>query len=282
MNYYNEIDPFCCRWLKNLMDAGLIPPGDIDNRSIIDVRPDDLDGYTQHHFFAGIGGWSYALRLAGWPDDRPVTTASCPCQPFSIAGKGEGTNDERHLWPAFRWLVGQRRFSIIFGEQVASKAGREWLAGVRDDMETMGYEVGAADLCAASVGTPQNRPRLWWVADTWRVESRKGGIARSKKSSWSERGARPCVGSESGSVGDTMQQGLATVRQEQAGLSSSSYWKESRAIECGDGITRRIEPSIAPLVDGIPGRVGRLRGYGNAIVPQVAAEFIQAYMEALA
>ena len=73
--YYNEIDPYCAQWLQNLMDAGAIPRGDIDTRSIEDVTPNDVRGYTQCHFFAGIAGWAYALDLAGWPRDRPAISA---------------------------------------------------------------------------------------------------------------------------------------------------------------------------------------------------------------
>jgi len=86
--YYNEIDPFAAEWLRQLIKDGLIADGEVDERSIEDVTPNELAGFTQCHFFAGIGGWSYALRLAGWPDDQPVWTGSCPCQPFSTAGKG--------------------------------------------------------------------------------------------------------------------------------------------------------------------------------------------------
>lgn len=120
--YYNEFDGFAADWLENLIHAGLIAPGVVDRRSIEDVTPDDLRDFTQCHFFAGIGVWSYALRRAGWSDDRPVWTASCPCQPFSSAGAGAGSDDERHLWPAVEHLMRVRRPPIVFGEQVASAA----------------------------------------------------------------------------------------------------------------------------------------------------------------
>jgi DNA (cytosine-5)-methyltransferase 1 len=163
--YYNEIDPYCAQWLRNLISRGLIAPGDVDERDIRDVRPDDLRGYTQCHWFAGVAGWSAALRGAGWPDDRPVWTGSCPCQPFSAAGQGGGFADERHLWPAFFHLIDECRPSVVLGEQVASKDGLAWLDLVQADLEGADYAVGAVDLCAAGVGAPHIRQRLWWVAD---------------------------------------------------------------------------------------------------------------------
>lgn len=161
--YYNEFDPYAAQWLRNLIAEGLIADGHVDERSIVEVSADDLAGYRQCHFFAGIGGWSLALRLAGWPDDRPVWTGSCPCQPFSSAGKQRGTDDERHLWPEFRRLIEKCRPPVVFGEQVASKAGRDWFAAVRADLEGMAYAVGGADLCAAGCGAPHIRQRLWFV-----------------------------------------------------------------------------------------------------------------------
>ena len=164
MTYYNEIDPFCVQWLKNLINAGHIPNGEIDSRSIEDVRPDDLRGFSGAHFFCGIGGWPFALRIAGIPDDYPVWTGSCPCQPLSSAGLRKGHTDQRHLWPAFYNLIAKCGPPVVFGEQVASKDGREWLAAVRTDLEQLGYACGAADLPAASVGAPHIRQRLWWMA----------------------------------------------------------------------------------------------------------------------
>jgi len=175
--YYNEIEPYAAQWLRNLIAAGHIAPGDVDERSIEDVTSDDLKPYTQCHFFAGIGVWSYAFRLAGWPDERPVWTGSCPCQPFSAAGKGGGFADERHLWPAFHHLISQCRPPTVFGEQVASKDGLNWLDLVHADLEGSGYAAAAVDLCAAGVGAPHIRQRLWWVADhiNTRLEGRLSG-----------------------------------------------------------------------------------------------------------
>lgn len=164
MNYYNEFDKNAAAWLRELIKQGQIPEGEVDERSITEVRPEEIRGYTQCHFFAGIGGWPLALHLAGWPSDRPVWTGSCPCQPFSVAGKKKGAKDERHLWPEFRRLIADGSPPIVLGEQVASKDGRLWFAGVRADLEELGYAVGASDLCAAGLSAPRIRQRLYWAA----------------------------------------------------------------------------------------------------------------------
>nr|WP_315289719.1 DNA cytosine methyltransferase [Serratia proteamaculans] len=163
--YYNEIDPYAAQWLRNLIAAGYIAPGDVDERSIEDVKPDDLRNYTQCHFFAGIGVWSYALRNAGWPDDKPVWTGSCPCQPFSAAGKGSGFDDERHLWPHFHWLISECRPEHVVGEQVASGNANAWFDLVQADLEAMDYAFGIVPFPSAGVGAPHIRDRAYWVAN---------------------------------------------------------------------------------------------------------------------
>lgn len=349
--YYNEIDPFAANWLRSLIAAGHIPPGDVDERSIEDVTPADLAPYCQHHFFAGVGGWAYSLRLAGWPDDEPVWSGSCPCQSFSSAGKGKGFDDERHLWPAFFWLIQQCRPATIFGEQVASKSALKWWDLVASDLEGENYAAAAADLPAASVGAPHRRQRLFWVANTnspgcqwprspqserWQHSSVSAGRSQSDpvaNPQSGERGQRVdnnsderqtrirgdrasrssecCTASlmanaqssecqrfgnsrhgrdgpaNSSSVDhphSERQQEQRLTLSTQAELASSKFtgnhWAGHQWITCFDEKQRAVKPGLRLLAHGIPGRLGRLRGYGNAITPQVAAEFIKAFQEA--
>lgn len=172
--YYNEFDPYAAAWLRELIKAGHIANGVVDERSIEDVTPDELMGFTQCHFFSGIGGWSLALRLAGWPDDKPVWTGSCPCQPFSTAGKGAGTTDERHLWPAFHHLISQCKPPVVFGEQVEAAIKHGWLDLVQSDMEASGYAFGSASIAACAVGAPHIRKRLWFVGELVDTKSERG------------------------------------------------------------------------------------------------------------
>ncbi|HDT3626920.1 TPA: DNA cytosine methyltransferase [Morganella morganii subsp. morganii] len=286
--YYNEIDPFAAQWLRNLIAAGHIAPGVVDERSIEDVTPDDLRGFTQCHFFAGVGVWSLALRRAGWPDDKPVWTGSCPCQPFSAAGKGNGFADERHLWPAFFHLISECKPGVIFGEQVASKDGLGWLDLVQTDLETENYAVGAVDLCAAGFGAPHIRQRLFWVADTFggkRARSwNKRQAGRNEYSNGraagrldnSERlGWR--TGRNWNNAGNDGQQLDAAVKNDTASP-TNGYWRDADWLLCWDDKWRPVESGTFPLADGIAGRVGKLRAYGNAIAAPVAEEFIRAYM----
>lgn len=203
--FYNEIDPYAAQWLRNLIDAGHIAPGVVDTRSIEDIAPDELRDYTQVHFFAGIGVWSYALRLAGWPDNRPVWTGSCPCQPFSAAGKGAGVDDPRHLWPHFHWLIKQCKPETVFGEQVASKDGLAWLDDVHADLEGTGYASAALDLCAAGVGAPHIRQRLYWMAHRT-GEFQQGGRPSGARG-WNE----PSDGSSAIRMADTSGSGRERI-----------------------------------------------------------------------
>ena len=257
--YYNEFDPFAASWLKELIKDGLITDGEVDDRNITEVMPSDLKGFKQCHFFAGIGGWSMALRLADWPDDRPIWTGSPPCQPFSVAGNQKGNSDERHLWPVFFDLIKEQAPPTVFGEQVASSIKHGWFDDLQKDLEAENYASAMVVLPACSVGSPQKRDRLFFVA-------------------------------ESVTLGNTKQQGLEghswTIDRESGWeeairpSSKASFWVDSAVSYCRDGKHRPIptEPALFPLADGTPNRMGILRGAGNAIVPQVAAEVIKAFM----
>lgn len=320
--YYNEIDPFAAQWLRELIKAGHIAPGEVDTRSIENVAADDLAGFTQCHFFAGIGTWSYALRCAGWPDDRPVWTGSCPCQPFSAAGKRKGTADERHLWPSFFRLISQCRPDVIFGEQVASPDGLAWLDIISSDLEAAHYACGAVDTCAAGFGAPHIRQRLYWVADAsfssrWtrfcdcNEKKQRGNLVTNRSAicglaDASERGIRTRDGQSCESFqrqvtdrGHSFSCGLegyaghvdgesgrqkqhksaSTAGSNDVPLPTDGFWRNADWLLCRDGKWRPVEPGSCPLAHGTTARVGRLRGYGNAIVAPQAEAFIRAFME---
>ena len=320
--YYNEFDPHPAAWLRELIKEGLIAPGDVDERSIEDVTPMDIQGYTQCHFFAGIGGWSYALRLAGWPDDRPVWSGSCPCQPFSAAGKSAGFDDERHLWPAWYWLISQCKPGLILGEQVSSKDALIWFDLVSSDLESAGYAVGAVDTCAASVGAFHIRQRLYFVADAKDTKHKDSAGAQGldcatptdpdrciSEIAQGESGRGCCSAIPLGHTISTRREGHGQLGNldgasgrpdEERFCPTAGFWDDVEWLPCRDGKSRPAQRGIPPLAFRLPERVGRgshsslpidannstearvmrLRGYGNSIVPQLAAEFIKAYLEA--
>jgi DNA (cytosine-5)-methyltransferase 1 len=398
VNYYNEWDSFAAEWLKQLIKDGLIPDGEVDSRSIADVRPEDLKGFTQCHFFAGIGGWSRALQLAGWSSDRPVWTGSPPCQSFSTAGSRKGKDDERHLWPVFFDLIRECQPPTVFGEQVAAAIRFGWLDDLQNDFEAEGYASAAVVLPSGSIGAYHKRDRLFFtakrVADSHnkRHERRSGDGRQAQRGSEhsgsvsmaNSLGERPegfcgsgekritehsqvsniladscgerCGGKEWGGEAEEKGQseryssersgdgsvaysksggrrqeqsdarrsgtGVGSQKHETGGLESgntigrssvgysehdgsheaeigrsigsgeakggmlelersdSLFWGSSEVIYCRDGKYRPIptEPALFPLANGIPNRVGILRGAGNAIVPQAAAEIIKAVM----
>ncbi|HCG0940087.1 TPA: DNA cytosine methyltransferase [Pseudomonas aeruginosa] len=246
--YYNEIDPYAAQWLRNLIAAGHIAPGDVDERSIEDVHPDDLKHYTQCHFFAGIGVWSLALRRAGWPDDRPVWTGSCPCQPFSSAGEGGGFDDPRHLWPHFAWLIRQRRPGEVLGEQVASKDAEPWLDLVQADLEAMEYAFGAIAFPSAGIGAPHIRDRTYWVANSNGSTGRQG--RQNLRGRPSGGHAKPRPGPCSSIVLDGMAQSNS-LRLEQEAL-AGIHNTEHHAEPCG-GAERMANTIMPERSDGQSG-----------------------------
>jgi DNA (cytosine-5)-methyltransferase 1 len=323
--YYNEYEKFAAQWLRNLIAADLIAPGEVDERSIRDVQPDDLRDFVQCHFFAGIGVWSHVLRRAGWPDDREIWTGSCPCQPFSVAGAKRGLADDRHLWPEFFRLIGERRPGVVVGEQVSSSDGLGWFDAVSADLEGAGYATGALDTCAAGVGAPHMRHRLYWLAHTvpagraegWTgtgdgqatgsrgacgmgdaSESRGGRDTGTVSGAKTEGGGRriedgsfvdqPVDAGTGGRVANPdggqpsdgeLQRGRRLVQFSENPL--AGFWRDADWILCTDSKARPVEAGTFPLAHGAPKRLGRLRGYGNALCAPQAEAFVRAAMECL-
>ena len=368
--YYNEFNKDAAAWLRVLIQEGLIAHGYVDERSIEEVTPGDLAGFTQCHFFAGIGGWSLALRIAGIADNKACWTGSPPCQPFSVAGKQVGLDDPRHLAPVWLRLIEQCKPAKIFGEQVKAAIKPGWLDLLFGEMERTGYACGAAVLPAGAVEAPHLRDRLFFgavrnVADAGRAQRQitsdwsDGGMVPGGRQQTAEafagrgrvmrmddadrqrcegqrlqhqqRGTDPettgpgevsqladsqrdgsqgwlrgwqdsqrqTIGGQAGrgsATGDLAytfdrsrigrQQGptvwqheatAGTVQAVNPWKSLKRQWDRCDWILCLDGNYRPIEPGTFPLANGVPARVGRLRGYGNAINPQIAAEFIEAF-----
>ncbi len=275
MNFYNDIDPYVCDWMRNLIAAGELPAGDVSNDSILDLVPADLEGYQVAHFFAGIGGWPLALKWAGWPEEVPVWTGSPPCQPFSTATPSasiyeEAKQDERHLWPTWRDLIRANRPAVVFGEQVATEASRAWLGDVLHELEVCGYWTVAAHLPACSVGAPQVRMRTWFAAC---LMGDSDGVQRHRLEGQDQRW-RP---HHWGSRGQAVHQPLGTRDD----VSQLGRWHASLPALCDGGEVRPIEPGILPLAHGLPHGLDAVRAPGNAIVPQVAAVFVSCVMDTI-
>lgn len=344
VNYYNEFDKGAAAWLRELINAKLIPFGYVDERSITEVTASDVQGFTQCHFFAGIGGWSLALQLAGVPASTRLWTGSPPCQPFSTAGKQLGQFDERHLAPVFLNLVSKCRPPVLFGEQVAAAIGKSWMCDLQTHLEGEDYAVGFTVLPACGVGAPHKRDRLffgavsladsgplgsaprrqgWECSPDCEADSRgqtdfnagtlcaptdelayanntrpqrwermpertdkqpagegsvEGWLAKSMRTEWdSERLQRPRKSNQTQGIGATAEP-TGCSNPDESTNPHNGFWSDADWLGCRDGKFRPVEPGTFPLANGIPARVGRLRGYGNAIVPQVAAEFVKAFM----
>lgn len=319
--FYNDVDPYVAKWTRNLIEAGHLAPGVVDERSIRDLKPADVASYRQFHAFSGIGVWSRALRDAGWPDDVNVWSGSCPCQGWSSAGKRRGFADERHLWPSWFSLIRECRPAVLFTEQVASKDGRAWLDAVLDDLEGADYACQAYDLPACGVGAPHRRQRLYVVA-----------YARERGREILGAPWLHLDGSGSSELGDARLDGVGEHRRElprdeaqhaerasqgdHAPLTASAAYRPGDRVHVAgdpawggavagfwadhvewiycrptpgyeDGCFRPAESGTQPLVDWSAQGMGRTRakrlmGYGNAIVLPLATVFVESMIDALA
>jgi DNA (cytosine-5)-methyltransferase 1 len=305
----NDSDPFCCSWLDELVDQGHLPKATINSRPIEQLTAEDC--HPTSHFFAGIGGWPLALKIARWPEHVPVWTGSCPCQSLSEIQQ-QYRNKTNDLWPVWFGLIKECGPPIIFGEQVARGSGLQWLSSVRSDLEAAGYAVGAANLCAAGVGAPHRRQRLFWVAirDSERdaLVRDLSGVVRGLRLPWADD--RGCGVADA--YCDRREDLLEPCTTPKA-VGVGSPWGSYELVALRDGTARPVEPGTRPMAHGLSsrvvrvcpacgkeqeapccglplvnkvrrtnnGRVGQLTGYGNSIVPQLGAIFVRTVVQIL-
>lgn len=239
-DYHNEWDPYCAQWIRNLMQANLIPQGEVDERSITDVSADDLRGFKRWHFFSGIAGWALALRIADAADDSEVWTGSPPCQDNSFAAAVTGRRtgfDGARSGLAHKWLelLGAIRPRSVGFENVPGV--RPWLHHITEGLGSLGYSVSESERSSQDIGAPMPRRRVW-------VFAQRDG-ARLAQSGESE----PCQ-----------------AHDDPRAAAPRNYWAET-------------ERGFRPLDDGIPERVAQVRAFGNAIDPHVAASLIRQHMD---
>lgn len=240
----------------------------------------DENGLTHVDLFSGIGGFALAAGRAGfrtvafsevdtyacrvlkrrWPDvpnvgdvrkrgsftrfrGATVVTGGFPCQPWSIAGQRRGTADDRHLWPAMCEVIAELGAAWVIGENVPGIVGLG-LEQVLHDLEALGYATQPIVVPACAVGTWHVRDRVWVLAHNQRERSSQRLAGSGLNGQGVPRIPDHCSPAPNGS-------------QEWGAL---EWWA--------------TEPRVGRMVHGIPNRAHRLRGLGNAIVPQVAERFL--------
>lgn len=264
---YNDISSDACLWLDRLICNDLIPEGDVLEFSITELGPDFCNGYTQCHFFCGIGGWPYALKLAGVPVDWNIWTGSCPCQPFSLANKdAKGFDDERDLWKDFFRLIKDGKPDFVFGEQVPTAASNGWLDRLCTDLQSEGYIVLASILSASLVGAPHYRKRLYWGG----VRAEVLDNPEMFRQEWKRSVGYPSWGT-----------GEKQVCSEELRDCGSTFWSNAERLRGTEGKAFCMEPGMFPLANGVPNRMVKSVGYGNAIVPQVGALFVSSFFDTI-
>ena len=273
--------------------------------------------------FTGIGGIDLGLERAGmqcrwqseidpyasrvlakhWPDipnlgdvtkidwrnveRTDVVAGGYPCQPFSVAGRRDGDDDSRHLWPHFRNAICVLRPRYALLENVSGHLSLGF-GHVLADLAALGYDCRWDCIPAASVGAPHLRDRVFVIARDTRTEQRRpmaDSDNTGSRDALRTRWHAPWHGSSP--MGDTHGKRLERPRTEQqtagsvgagshvAHTSGARLERRGHARPVADrnGQNRgfwQTEPSVGRVANGIPARVDRLRGLGNAVVPQVA------------
>jgi len=216
-----------------------------------------------------------------------LLTGGFPCQPFSTAGQRRGSEDDRHLWPEMLRVIREAKPRWIVGENVRGLTN--WNDGlvfqeVLSDLEAEGYSTQSFLIPACAVDAPHRRDRVWIVAYT--KERRLQGGIKAKRMHQKEDGEQSSESTRSGArgrqnVADTEHRNgeksklRPRIASETSGETSDRY---SDGCPTGSG-GWLPEPNVGRVANGIPNRVDRLKGLGNAIVPQVAEMIFRAIRE---
>jgi DNA (cytosine-5)-methyltransferase 1 len=298
-----ETDPYCQRVLgKNFNASVAYSKRNGSHRTQADA-PEPRSDWQNNGVFVGS-------RVAGiWPDigdldgvdfrGVDLLTGGFPCQPFSCAGKRRGAADDRHLWPEMLRVIKEARPAWVLGENVpgietmefrrsatrvedhpALGSGDEEVyiycesalvldACVRTDLESLGYSFQPFSIPAVGVDAKHKRDRLWIVAHDSRIQS-------IRKKQWSKRQRAGSRGLHS-DISYPSGVGCGSMVPSIAGRSQSegAAGKTSDSCESAGPARWLPEPDVGRVAHGIPFRVDRLRGLGNAIVPQVAFEILR-------
>ena len=270
---------------------------------------------THLDLFSGIGGFALAAGWAGfktigfcdnepyaqavlkkhWPNVpihgdikaldgtayRGVTllTGGFPCQPFSNAGKRRGKDDDRYLWPQMLRVIQEARPAWIVGENVVGIIGLA-LDKVCADLEGQGYEVEPIIIPACAVDAPHRRDRVWIVGhsklDGLIASKTSGGLFDQSEEQGGKVEKRESSGAScaSSDVADTSSTRCETHLQQNE-TNRTTNVKQSYLQNRFDNDWWKVEPSICRVVDGVSNRTHRLKGLGNAIVPQVAYQILK-------
>jgi len=232
--------------------------------------------------------------ITQWPNKRigcDIITGGFPCQPFSCAGKQAGNQDDRYLWPAMLAVIERERPTWVVGENVFGIV-KMALDQVLSDLEAIGYATRAFVIPACAVDAPHRRDRVWIFANNvvntsgnngrhsqprqarQRVDLERHLLAKARRDKKANEADGPSSNvANSNSIKRQMlpKESLSGKQDIQGQLGRSSQEQPNRWP---------LEPELGRVANGIPNRTHRIKGLGNAIVPQVAFE-IFSHLEAL-